>query len=140
MRAMRPSSMARLTTTAATPGISMRSAGAPLMTKMPMTASGAAGGELREQPGHGGSAFDRAAGGRSDPTTVGDEDHVGRQDVEEALEVAALQGGEELLDGLFLVGPAHLHAEPAGSDVVTGPAGDLAPGRRRLAGGRGDLA
>jgi len=60
--------------------------------------------------------------------SVGHEDDVGGEDVEEALQVAVSDGSEEPVDDLLLLGRTDRHPRPPGGDVLAGPMGDLADG------------
>jgi hypothetical protein len=65
---------------------------------------------------------------------------VGGEHLEQAVQVAARAGGDELLGDLPVLGDADVEgsAAPAVLDLLPGPAGQLAAGRRRPADGLRD--
>ena len=82
--------------------MSIRPPGDPLSQTAFASKSGEAGGADQEA-GHPFRALDRAASSGDQAAAVGDDDDVGREDVEEALQVAVPDGGEEPVHGLLLL-------------------------------------
>ena len=84
-------------------------------------------------------ADDRPQRGPLDAAAVADEDDVGREDVEQTLQVPGLQRVSERLQGRpGLVGGHHL-PRAAGIDVLAGAVRDLPDGGRGLVDGGRDL-
>jgi hypothetical protein len=70
---------------------------------------------------------------------VGDRDNVGGEHVQQTLDVARVERGQEPVHYCLLLGWADLHSRTPPSHVVTGAVGDLPYRRRRLANGICDL-
>ena len=83
--------------------------------------------------------FDRTTGRGDQATAIGGQDDVGREHVEEALQIAEPDGGKEPIEGHLLLGRADRHTRVPGRHVIAGPVGDLADGCGRLAHRLGDL-
>jgi hypothetical protein len=71
---------------------------------------------------------ERTASGGDYTASVGNKGDVGRQDVEEGLYVAVVDGGEEPVNNLLVLRDADGHALAPSRDVVACPVGDLAHG------------
>ena len=129
MRVIRPFSTVRLTAVSSSPPMSIRAPGDPLsQTASPRSRRGAA--RADQEGGHPFRALDRTTGRGDHAAAVGDDDDVGREDVEQALQVAVADGGEEPVHGLLLLGRADRHSRAPSRDVVAGAVGDLADGGR----------
>ena len=131
MRVIRPSSMATLTAVSSSPPMSIRTPGDPLsqMAVVSMSARRAARPRKR---GDLLGTLDRTTSRGDQAAAVGDDDDIGGEDVEETLQVALADGGEEALDDLLLLRRADRHPRTPGLDVLASAVGDLADGGGRL--------
>src|SRR6266516_2081365 len=93
---------------------------------------GGAGGPLEGErlAGHGGRVVELGQAARGHGAAVGAEDHVGVEDGDQGVEVAASGGGQERSDDLALAGQVRIGNRGGAPDPAAGTAGEL-PGRRR---------
>ena len=107
--------------------MSIRTAGDPL-SQTALASKSAVRRPRDQEAGHPFGTLDRTTSSGDQAAAVGDDDDVGGEDVEEALQVAVSDGGEEPVHGLLLLGRADRHPRAPSRDVVAGPVGDLADG------------
>ncbi len=139
MREIRPSSTTKLTAVSGSPFQVHPYRRCPIEKHGLEARVASDGRERRQEPRNPFCTLDGTPDRRRQSPAVRYEDDVGRQHAEQAVDVAALQGGEKPFDGTLVLGTAHLHPRPAGTDVLPGAVRDLSHGGWCLAHGLADL-
>ena len=103
MWVIRPFSTATLTAVSSAPPMSIRPPGDPL-SQTGLRLEVRRSGRADQEAGHPFRTLDRTASGGDAAAAVGDDDDVGSEDVEQALQVAVSDGGEEPVHDLLLLG------------------------------------